>query len=311
MNTRRNAKQKYGQIKHNPDEYFRTPRRRLFGVSGYLLFSSAKREDVKPDKITVTELGNMWTNLNEKEKEKYNKKAEKLRNAIYEAYDKLNERKEKEKTFYDDNIKEFSKSNKERKKIPAYLDIDYRDELNDDIKKDHQNEKKNKKDLFLQKKKEEKELKDEQISELNALEISPGSIDNKDYKKKIENNKKRKVLDKSQYQQRKYDNMSNDENTDESINHKNREKNIVESEEENESKNELNSNRDFINKNSSKQKVRLRKDGKIDKRNFEGKTEGHKDSDDVEVIDGYSKFSNGKKEQIIEENRKLDNQEEN
>ncbi len=93
----RGCQKQYSQIKLNPDEYYRTPARRLFGVSGYLLFSSYQRQKRLPDEITVTELGHMWSNLNENKKAKYNEKAEKLRNIIYDAEEKRIKKKKKKK----------------------------------------------------------------------------------------------------------------------------------------------------------------------------------------------------------------------
>lgn len=86
---KRGRNPQYGKIKQDPDEYFRSPKRHIFGVSGYLLFSSQKREETKPNKITVTELGHMWSNLPEKKKAKFNEKADKLRNKIYAAEENL------------------------------------------------------------------------------------------------------------------------------------------------------------------------------------------------------------------------------
>ncbi len=97
MSTGKSRKVEYGKKKPDSNEYFKTPKRYLYGISGYLIFSSAKREEAKPYKLTVTEIGHMWTNSSKKEKDKYNEKADKLRNFIYEKEEKLEQRKKKEK----------------------------------------------------------------------------------------------------------------------------------------------------------------------------------------------------------------------
>lgn len=68
-------------------------KRRIFGVSGYLLYSKNERDMRYPEKITVVELANMWSNLSDREKRKWNEKALRIRNRMNEELD----RKERER----------------------------------------------------------------------------------------------------------------------------------------------------------------------------------------------------------------------
>lgn len=181
MSTTRTKTKKYGEIKKNPDEYYRTPRRRLFGVSGYLLFSSDQRRKRLPDKITVTELGHMWSNLNDKEKAKFNEKAEKLRNKIYDAEDKKLQRRENEKEKFAENELLLTSS---LRKIPKRLNIDYYEDLFKDdkdkgIKRDYE-----------QGKTADRVNDDENLGDFDPLNISTGDYDNKDERNQDEKNQK-------------------------------------------------------------------------------------------------------------------------
>jgi hypothetical protein len=182
--TRTNTK-KYGQIKKNPDEYYRTPKRKLLGVSGYLLFSSDQRRKRLPDKITVTELGHMWSNLNDKEKTKYNEKAEKLRNIIYDAEDKkLQQReKEKEKERFAENELRLTSS---LRKVPKRLEIDYYEDL---FKYD---EDKGFKRDFEQGKTADIVNENENLGDIDPLYISTGDYDDKDDRNQDEKMQKEK-----------------------------------------------------------------------------------------------------------------------
>lgn len=193
MSSTRIKIKKYGQIKKNPDEYYRTPRRRLFGVSGYLLFSSDQRRKRLPEKITVTELGHMWSNLNEKEKAKYNEKAEKLRNIIYDAEDKKMERREKEKERFAENELRLTSS---LKKVPKRLDIDYYEEVMKDDK-----DKGVKRD-YEQGKTADRVNDDENIADIDPLEISTGDFEGKydrDDHKKIKKMKAKSISRNEQF----------------------------------------------------------------------------------------------------------------
>lgn len=170
----RGRQKKYGQIKSNPDEYYRTPARRLFGVSGYLLFSSDQRQKRFPEKITVTELGHMWSNLNNKEKAKYNEKAEKLRNKIYDADEKKKERKEQEKERFAENELRLTSS---RGKVPKHLDIDYYEEL---LPTKSSDKEKGVKRDYEQGKTADVVNDEENLKNINPLEISTGEYEDED-----------------------------------------------------------------------------------------------------------------------------------
>jgi len=185
--TRTNTK-KYRQIKKNPDEYYRTQRRKLLGFSGYLLFSSDQRQKRFPDKITVTELGHMWSNINDKEKTKYNEKAEKLRNIIYDSKDKKLQRSEKEKERFAENELKLTSS---LRKVPKRLEIDYLEDL---FKYDE--DKGFKKD-FEHGKTADIVNEDENLGDIDPLNISTGDYDDKDVKNQDEKTQKGKSKDKS------------------------------------------------------------------------------------------------------------------
>lgn len=72
-------------------------KRRIFGVSGYMLYSKYERDIRYPEKITVTEIANMWSNLSDREKRKWNEKALRVRNRMYEELDKRDRERKKAK----------------------------------------------------------------------------------------------------------------------------------------------------------------------------------------------------------------------
>jgi len=297
MRTSKRRNPEYRRIKQNPEEYFRSTRRRLYGVSGYLLFSSAKREEAKPDKLTLIELGHMWSELSEKQKNKYNEKAEKLRNKIYEADEKLQERKSEEDDFIISKQKKY-KNEKIRKQNPL---LDFEDEDEDEEENQVENEDYDKKEtkpskdkkqngkLINQQKKEK--IKDEEKLDLNPIVVSSGSFKGKDEpiqdeKKEAEDKKgSEKIKTKNGKVQSQKENKQKDLKIIEESTQGDEE--YLGEEETGDGKNE-----------GKKLMVRLRKDGKVDRRTLAGRRFGNLDIENILVVDEQGKVQVQKEEGV-------------